>query len=69
MLVKALKTVYVKLTGETSPLDKFTNLGVFFQPFKNLYRPVAGLKITGKNYLSVGNVTKIFTFPPQFQPF
>ena len=30
---------------------------------------LTGLEITGKKYLSIGNVTKIFTFPPQFQPF
>ena len=28
-----------------------------------------GLEITERNYLSIGNVTKSFTFPPQFQPF
>ncbi len=28
-----------------------------------------GVKITEKNYLSNGNVAKIFTFPPQFQRF
>ena len=35
----------------------------------NKLRGDAGLEITKKNYPSVGNVTKIFTFPPQFQPF
>ncbi len=29
---------------------------------------LTGLEITENSYLSVGNVTKKFTFPPQFQP-
>ncbi len=36
------------------------------EPHKRVY---SGLEITEKNYLSVGNITKNFTSPSQFQPF